>query len=789
MRVNTPDFLVRQSIGGHFCVTSVSRPILLKILGNGPENALLRYEPLCKVEAALAAPVIQFEDVEIDLARFEVKRGGLRVHLERQPFDLLALLLRNRGDLVPRKEIAESLWGSNVFVETDRSINNAIRKIRLALGDDPEHPRFIETVPGRGYRFVASASSSSDPQPASIPQQIVSGHGQILETNGRLAPPASVITTTTERSKRLPAGSAAKRFLIVAAVFLFVVGMIWALRPKSDQRKEPSERREPTYIQLTNFTDSAVAPALSPDGRMVAFYRSNDWFLTPDQIYVKLLPDGEPVQLTKDPRLKYGLAFSPDGSRIAYTTYSAELTDEWKTFTVSPLGGQPTLLLSNAAGLRWLDQGRVLFSEIETGVHMGIVMATENRSEYRKVYFPQHQRMMAHFSYASPNRQWAIVTEMDPIWQPCRLISLRGDSESRQVGPQGQCTSAAWSPDGKWMYFGAEVEGSHHLWRERFPEGHPEQITFGPTQEDGLAMAPDGRSIITSIGLYESALWIHDKRGDRALSSEGYVGPKSAKFSSDGKLLYYLMRHDSSSSSNELWRRDLESGKSEAALPGMSIAEYDISNDGKEVVFSTQPRGKASQLWLAHLDGSSPPILITSTGERAPLFGPDAQVVFQFTDGRANYIGQIRKDGSDRSKLSPYPVSALGAISPDRRWIIADVPLPNSDVIMAIPIRGGSSRRICTWCSVDWAPDGKFFYVGLSPNSHTTRGTTLAIPVPSGETLPKLSFLGLRGPEDAKGLPGTRLLDGWFLSPGPDPDTFAYVKATMHRNLYRIPVP
>ena len=123
----------------------------------------------------MAGPLIQFEDLEIDLTRFEVRRGGVRVHLEKQPFDLLLLLLRARGDLLLRKEIAETLWGSNVFVETDRSINNAIRKIRLALGDDPEHPRFIETVAGRGYRFIASASFSPDSQAESIPQQTVSG--------------------------------------------------------------------------------------------------------------------------------------------------------------------------------------------------------------------------------------------------------------------------------------------------------------------------------------------------------------------------------------------------------------------------------------------------------------------------------------------------------------------------------------------------------------------------------------------------------------------------------------
>jgi hypothetical protein len=137
----------------------------------------------------------------------------------------------------------------------------------------------------------------------------------------------------------------------------------------------------------------------------------------------------------------------------------------------------------------------------------------------------------------------------------------------------------------------------------------------------------------------------------------------------------------------------------------------------------------------------------------------------------------------------PYPISAFLAISPDRRWIVVDVPFPNDDAIRAIPIEGGSSRRICSWCSVDWAPDGKFFYIGVAPNSQTTRSKTLAIPVPAGETLPKLPSSGIRGPEDAKAIPGTRLLDGWFIAPGPEPAVFAYVKTTMHRNLYRIPLP
>jgi len=136
----------------------------------------------------------------------------------------------------------------------------------------------------------------------------------------------------------------------------------------------------------------------------------------------------------------------------------------------------------------------------------------------------------------------------------------------------------------------------------------------------------------------------------------------------------------------------------------------------------------------------------------------------------------------------PYPISAFLAISPDRRWIVVDVPFPNDDAIRAIPIEGGSSRRICSWCSVDWAPDGKFLYVGLAPNSLTTSGKTLAIPIPAGEALPNLPSSGIRGPEDAKAFPGARLLDAWGISPGPDPSVFAYTKTTVHRNLFRIPL-
>jgi hypothetical protein len=120
------------------------------------------------------------------------------------------------------------------------------------------------------------------------------------------------------------------------------------------------------------------------------------------------------------------------------------------------------------------------------------------------------------------------------------------------------------------VFFGVAVEGGHHLWRQRFPSGEPEQITSGLTEEDGVTIAPDGKSLITSIGVRESAVWIHDATGDRPLTSQGYTPPSWTSgwfgvipiFSKDGKSLYYL-RSESPQNGADLWRTEIDSGKNE----------------------------------------------------------------------------------------------------------------------------------------------------------------------------------------------------------------------------------
>ena len=288
------------------------------------------------------------------------------------------------------------------------------------------------------------------------------------------------------------------------------------------------------WQQLTFFTDSAVYPALSSDGRMLTFIRGSNSFFGPGQIYVKFMPDGQPVQLTHDSTEKLRPAFSPDGSRIAYGTH-----ENWSEWEVPVLGGEPHLLLPNASSLTWIEGGRrLLFSEIKEGLHMVVVTTDEGRGHSRDIYAPPGERSMAHHSFLSPDGRWVLVVEMNNRGQilPCRVVSFQqGAGDVQVVGPPDAiCISGAWSPDGKWMYLSAKTD-KFHIWRQRFPGGEPVQLTSGPTSEEGIAVAPDGKSLITAVGSQDSTVWFHDKDGDHQVSSEGNAIAPS--FSSDGNSL------------------------------------------------------------------------------------------------------------------------------------------------------------------------------------------------------------------------------------------------------------
>jgi Tol biopolymer transport system component len=181
------------------------------------------------------------------------------------------------------------------------------------------------------------------------------------------------------------------------------------------------------------------------------------------------------------------------------------------------------------------------------------------------------------------------------------------------------------------MYVTSDAGGVHHIWRQRFPDGQPEQITFGPTAEEGIAMAPDGRSFVTAVALQNVSIWLHDASGERQISSlEGIaVAPK---FTPDGQRLCYMIVREFpspfASQPGEVWVADLASGRSVLLAPGFQARNYDVSGDSRQVVMEVVDDEGKPRLWLVPFDRRSPPRQIPNVEGRQPQFGPDVKSSF-----------------------------------------------------------------------------------------------------------------------------------------------------------------
>jgi serine/threonine protein kinase len=588
-----------------------------------------------------------------------------------------------------------------------------------------------------------------------------------------------------------------------ASIALGVIGLTSAVAVGVSVWRTQSAPDEspPEYVPLTSFTDSAVSPVVSPDGRMLAFIRGESSVAgspdRPGQVYVKRLPDGEPVQLTTDPYRKLFPAFSPDGTRIAYTAIVNDTTLD--TWTVPVLGGQPQRLLANASGLTWLPGAgarRVMYSEfVGRGFQMAIATSTESRAQHRTVYMPPAESGMAHRSYLSPDGRNTLVVEMDfNGWLPCRLVPFDGRSLGAPVGPSpAQCTDAAWSSDGQWMYFSTNTGNGTHIWRQRFPDGTPEQVTFGATEEDGVRFTAGGRSFVTSIGTRQSEIWVHGAAGDRQVTSEGFAFFPSV--SPDGRKVFYLVREKAARNfmSGSLWSTDLESGRRQRWLPDSRILHYTISSDGQRAVFVAD-EGEHTPVWVASLDGRIPPRRIATTDSWVAYFGPPGGIVFAGAEQTAGFIYRIKEDGTAQRKISSTPLLLPFAVSPDGRWVpAAEGPAATRDVLMAYPTDGGSPVRVCKCYPVPnidtgpappqmtWTPDGRFVYVRFGTS-------TYAIPLAPGQMLPPIPPAGFPSRDAVAATAGARLISHDPVFPGPDPSTYAVMKVKTQRNAYEVPV-
>jgi Tol biopolymer transport system component len=439
----------------------------------------------------------------------------------------------------------------------------------------------------------------------------------------------------------------------------------------------------------------------------------------------------------------------------------------------------------------------LLFSEIKEGVHMALVTTDEGRGQSREVYVPPGERGMVHHSYLSPDGRWVLIVAManDASFLPCQVAPFDGSSAPRVVGPpDAMCLSGAWSPDGRWIYLSSYKGGRFHIWRQRFPDGQPEQVTFGPTEEVDIAIAPDGKSLLASVGSEDSIIWTHDSNGDHQVSSEGNAF--YPQFSGDGQKLYYMLQ-SGQTADLQPWVMELASGKRDRILPGYGVQigittrNYAVSRDGKQVALAIKNRDGISHIWVGETDRRSSPREIPSNAdEDCPFYLPDGDLVFRRREGGFNYVYRMKSDGSARSKIINDSIDDLFSVSPDGRWLVAQTKTKGSDAVhpysvTAYSVDGSQRVLLCNvYCFADWSPSGLFFHLEFTSGDFVT----YILPLSAGHDLPSLPPEGLFGPESLKthlgALTVPRLLESVI-----SPSLYAYTVKSVRRNIFRIPLP
>jgi len=278
------------------------------------------------VEVARSAQIVRFGIFDADLQTGELHKNGVRVPLQGQPFQVCAILLSHAGELVSREELRQKVWPEDTFVDFDQALNTAITKIRTALGDEPDNPRFVETLPRRGYRFIGSVDKPSPLEPSP--------------------------TAPKGRFERL---TARRNWLVVSTTLLILLSGIGIWR-FSRNRVYPA--LPPIEVApLAGLPGVQIEPAFSPDGNQVAFVLRGTQNCG---IYTTMVGGEKSLRLTSDCD-DTSPTWSPDGRRVAFYRYDNGMA----IYVVPAFGGSEHRLYMgpfnpSARGLDWSPDGNVL---------------------------------------------------------------------------------------------------------------------------------------------------------------------------------------------------------------------------------------------------------------------------------------------------------------------------------------------------------------------------------------------------------------------------------------------
>ncbi len=677
----------------------------------------LRMQEIPRLPAAM-----RFGIFEVNRQTGELRRKGFKVKLQEQPFQILVMLLEHSNEVVTREELQQKLWPADTFVDFDRGLNRAINKLREALGDGAESPRFIETLPRRGYRFLAPVETVAD------------GPAKNAE---------AVTSSAVHRREVLPWA------LVVVSAALAAIGFWRPWRPAPALVDRPF-----LQLDLDVGPDELSEPAISADGLRIAFVSKGALairrldqekmtrvagtegaafpFFSPNGQWVAFFAGGKLQKVAIDGGVPIPLCDAPHAGGGNWGDDDAIVAALGDGLAVVPAAGGVPKWLTHAKDLSrplmcmWPqklpgDRG-VLFAAVDGSARGSLQILTPSDGKFRTVvenstqghylssgYLVYHQRGKLLAAHMDPRRLESTGPAI-PLVQDVSSTGGRADFDLSASGALVYRSGNAGTSVVSWLYSSGKIE----------------PLIRDPDNYITPRLSPDGTRL--ALALFQQGkqnIWVYHLRQETwTRLTFGADTEMLPTWTPDGEFVAFR-------SGNTLaWTRSDGSGKVEhLADVSPNAGPWSFSADGKWLAF--WPLQPDSDLWIVPVErspgelrlGRPQPLLAQVASKGAPALSPDGRW-FAYTsnesDGFEVYVRPFTLPGKARS--GKWPVSSGGGWSPiwshdgkslfyespDRRVQVADCFVKGDSLVVGKPRAWSGTRLVDTglFYGFDPAPDG-----------------------------------------------------------------------------------
>ncbi len=664
--------------------------------------------------------IYEFDEFRVDGTQRRLMRNGQVVPLHSKAFDLLLVLVRNAGKDLTKDELLDSVWPGQILEESNLAVN--ISAVRRALGEKAAQSRFIVTIPGHGYRFVAHVREAQDQLVGVLIEQETFARVSVEHTPDLLPEPVDKVAIKPIAPAAIGWFSRSLTFAGLAVLLLTGAGFAWWRLVRANN--SGGRYRQISYRQLTN-NGIVFNATLSPDGKFFAFVKVQK---EKESLRAGQIDNSEQIELRPLAEVSYeGLKFSHDGASLYYA-FAEKNSIKFDLYKIPALGGVPVKLRSQIGHSFSIsrDEKRVAFvrEDAEKGTSSVVISDLNGANEATMVTVPMTRALGRRSVSWSPDGATLTFAANDGLSDARQFVYVV-NLDTREVRAMPGVSwrmidSIAWLPDGSGLAVVAQASGkqdTNQLWHVTYPAGEVTSITKDlATYNVGLSVSDDAHKFLLVRLQQLNHIWVMPS-GDVTQTRQitfGTIGSSDGLLGLDWTPDHRLVYGSSTGRGQSIWTIDADGANArQITAPEYADAMPNLTSDGRLMIFESNRNG-GTDIWRANLDGSDATQLTTCGQNFQPNVSPDGKwVVYKSNCDGVGSLWRIPVAGGAAQRLTEKAFS-WPSVSPDGNWIACGFSTPVRYQLAILSIDGGQPARIFDSAplanirlGIRWTPDSK----------------------------------------------------------------------------------